>query len=91
MWCLKVIAKFGLGDISLIYHFALVWLIFELLALWCIGRLDWDMFVWSENTDKCYNRRMIKTSKGYFGLVPAATQAGDIVTLFEGSKVPLVI
>ena len=34
---------------------------------------------------------MVRTSEGYVGLVPATTQPGDYVWLFEGGTVPFIL
>ena len=36
-------------------------------------------------------RRMVRTSKGYIGLVPSTTQPGDCVWLLEGGNVPFIL
>src|SRR5437868_11995270 len=36
-------------------------------------------------------RRMGKSSNGYVGLFPRATQVGDSIAIFRGGKVPFVI
>lgn len=37
------------------------------------------------------DRRLVRTKKGYLGLASCSTEEGDLVGLFKGSKVPLVI
>lgn len=37
------------------------------------------------------SRKLIKTSKGYIGLASGATQLGDSIALYKGSRVPLLI
>lgn len=37
------------------------------------------------------HRRMIRTTKGYIGLMPQCTQVGDCIGIFKGVKMPLVV
>lgn len=91
LWFLTAITRLGLGGGSWIYYIASGLLLLELLMRWSIGRLNWDDFEWQYYTQACHNRRIIKTSREYFGLVPVDTRRGDVVALFAGSRVPLII
>lgn len=39
----------------------------------------------------CNYRRLIRTQKGYIGLAPRYTQAGDHIAILEGGRMPLVL
>jgi hypothetical protein len=39
----------------------------------------------------CSQRRFFVTSKGYYGLGPATIEAGDKISVFFGSKTPLIV
>ena len=39
----------------------------------------------------CNHRRMIRTRMGYIGLAPRYAQVGDLIAVFKGGKLPLVI
>ncbi|KAH8657709.1 heterokaryon incompatibility protein-domain-containing protein [Xylariales sp. PMI_506] len=41
--------------------------------------------------ERSLNRRLARTTGGYLGIVPAASQVGDALGLFRGGKVPFVI
>ncbi|KAH8594896.1 heterokaryon incompatibility protein-domain-containing protein [Bisporella sp. PMI_857] len=44
-----------------------------------------------ENTASSHLRRIMRTQKGYIGLVPRQAQQGDCIGLFKGGKLPLVV
>lgn len=54
----------------------------------------WENFSQSEmqlSTAFCLNMRMIRTERGYIGLVHGLTQIGDNIALMRGGNMPLVI
>ena len=61
------------------------------------GSVEWMWNQWQKEKKfsamlkHAYNRRFARTSKGCFCLVPAATKKGDLVGVFCGASVPLVL
>ncbi|KAH8726428.1 heterokaryon incompatibility protein-domain-containing protein [Phaeosphaeriaceae sp. PMI808] len=39
----------------------------------------------------CYNRRFVRTATGYIGWVPLSSQAGDLVVILAGGRVPYIL
>lgn len=54
-----------------------------------------DGGTWSNFSSKaasvCHTRTLVITRKGYFGLGPGATRAGDLCCIIFGSPVPLIL
>ena len=52
---------------------------------------------WNQNNgfagllEHAYHRRSARTSKGYYCLVPSSARVGDLIGVFQGGEVPLVI
>ena len=42
-------------------------------------------------TEAIWQRRLVRTVNGYLGLVPAESQAGDIIAILQGGQLPFVL
>ncbi|KAN0122842.1 Heterokaryon incompatibility protein (HET) domain containing protein [Hyaloscypha variabilis] len=51
---------------------------------------DWTQWEWLPR-DTCWNRVLFTTSKGYMGVGPKVSKAGDVVCVLGGGTVPILL
>lgn len=63
----------------------------QIVAKFAVGRMSASDFEWVYEISWRRNRRIVRTTDGYLGMVPMRVDAGDKVGLFQGCRVPLVV